>query len=153
MQTDYSLQSAVALWAFALGCFLCLVYDVLRIFRSGRNQNPILLFLLDAVFCLFASASFSVLFFNLSFGRMRGYAFVFGGLGFIAWRFTVSRLFMMLMLKFRDMLLGFLNSVKFGVMRLCKGLFRRVYTKVYCRKAVIRARRGFGIYKKIRKEN
>ncbi len=153
MLIDYPLQSAVALWAFVLGCFLCGVYDVLRLFRLGRKQNPLLLFFLDVAFCVFASCSFSVLFFNLSYGRMRAYAFLFGGIGFLVWRLTVSRLFMMILLKIRNSILRFLNVIKDGILKLLKAASCRIYTFVYCRKMVLGAKQGFGIYKKIRKEN
>jgi len=60
---------------------------------------------------------------------------------------------MMLMLKLRDVLINFFNMIKNGVVKLCKSLYRRMYTKIYCQKAIVRAKRGFGMNKKIRKEN
>ncbi len=153
MQIDYSLQNAVALWAFVLGCCLCLIYDILRVFRLGKKQNPLLLFLLDVVYCLLVSVSFSVLFFNLTFGRMRAYGFLFGAAGFWAWRLTVSRLFMLLLIKLRDAVAKFMNSLKIGVQSFITRLVRRVYTKIYCEITITRAKRGFGMYKSTRKEN
>ncbi len=153
MGTDYFLQNVVVFWSLLLGCFLCAVYDILRIFRLGRSQNPLLLFVLDVLFCLFASLCFSVLFFNLTFGRMRAYAFVFGLLGFVIWRLTVSRLFVMILLKIRAALNSFVNKTKSGIQRFIKSCICRIYTKLYCQKAIRAVKHGFGFNKKIRKEN
>ena len=140
MQGQYLLQSALALWSVALGAFLCAVYDVFRLFRLRRKQNAVLLFFCDFAFCVISAVCMSVLFFNLSYGRMRAYSFVFVLIGFLIWRFTVSRFVMSLMLKFITMACRIMNSIKMRVIGVCKHISRRIYTSVYCKRALADAR-------------
>ncbi len=153
MQIDYSLHTAIAIWSVALGCFLCVVNDFFRAFRLGKRQNPVLVFFSDLLFCLIAASSFAILFFNLSFGRMRAYAFVFGGLGFLIWRMTVSRLFMLMLKKLYSLASRILNSIINGIREFLKSLLLHINTRLYCQRICKKAQKGFGLYKKMRKEN
>ncbi len=102
----------LALASLCVGAFLCAVYDVFRLFRLVREQNGVALFLSDLLFCIIASLCMTVLFFNLSFGRMRAFAFVFALIGFLIWRSTVGRVVMLLMKKLLAILKKLLNSIK-----------------------------------------
>lgn len=136
MQNEYSLHFALALWSVILGAFLCSVYDIFRLFRLNKRQNNVVLFINDISFCLIATLCFMLLFFNLSHGRMRAYAFVLAVVGFLIWRFTVSYVVMNVMQRLFDFVSRCLNSAK---MRACKALAllsRRIYTRFYCRRSI-----------------
>ena len=141
------IQTALAFWAFVTGIFLCAVYDVFRVLRLRRKVNGIMLFVADFAFCLVSAVAMLVLFFNLSFGKVRIYAFVFAVLGFLLWRFTVGRAFVALVGKVMDFLYSIASSVK----RYLKKLFRRneryLKTKIYCRGLVNKSKHGFGMLK------
>ncbi len=138
----------LALWAVAVGAFLCAVYDIFRILRLRRKQNFVALFFFDLLFCLIATVCLLILFFNLSYGRVRVYALALAFVGFLIWRFTVSRAVIALCLRiiaFAERLFG---SAKRRVGSFCKRTFNRIYTSCYCRKAVREASKGFGIIKR-----
>ncbi len=136
MQGEYLLHSALALWSVAVGAFLCAVFDVFRLFRLRRAQNAAVLFICDFTFCVISAVVMLVLFFNLSYGRIRAYAFVFALIGFLIWRFTVSRLVMTLMLRFVTAACKILNLIKMRVYGIFKRISRRVYTCYYCNRTV-----------------
>ncbi len=127
---------ALAVWSLIVGAFLCAVYDIFRLFRLCRRQNALLLFFCDLLFCLFATVCLLLLFFNLSYGRMRLYAFALSVAGFLIWRFTVSRFVMSLLLKLIKRAEKILNSIKMRVIAKGKRISRRIYTKRYCKNAV-----------------
>ena len=133
MQNEYSLHFLLALWSFILGVFLSAVYDVFRLTRlMKRKQSIFTVFVSDFVFCIISSLCMTVLFFNLSYGRMRGYAFVLVLVGFYVWRITMGRLFMALMRRAVDLVSGLLNSIKMRVCHAYKKQMRRIYTASYC---------------------
>ncbi|MBR5746139.1 MAG: spore cortex biosynthesis protein YabQ, partial [Clostridia bacterium] len=84
----------LSLWSAAAGAFLCAVYDIFRLCRIGRKAGAAELFFADLLFCLFVYAVFALLFFNLTHGKVRWFAFAFAACGFRLWRATVSRVFM-----------------------------------------------------------
>lgn len=136
MSNEYFLHNALAVWSLMVGAFLCAVYDVFRLFRLRRKQNFLLLFFCDILFCLFATICFLLLFFNLSYGRMRLYAFALSVIGFLIWRFTVSRFVMMLLLKILMLAEKLLNSIKMRISAKIKRILRYIYTKRYCKTAI-----------------
>lgn len=147
MQNEFFLHTALALWSVAVGAFICAVYDLFRIFRLRRRQNAIVLFLCDLLFCAIATVCMLVLFFNLSYGRVRAYAFVFAFFGFLAWRFTVSRAVISLCLRLVSCAERLLHLIKMRLMSLFMRLSRKIYTAFYCKITVKKARRGFGLKK------
>lgn len=136
MQGEYLLHSALALWSVALGAFLCAVYDVFRLFRILKKQNAVVLFICDVAFCIISAVCMMIMFFNLSYGRMRAYAFVFALAGFLIWRFTVSRAVMSLMKRLVTAVYNLLNSAKMRVKRFIKRISHRIYTIYYCKKNI-----------------
>ena len=136
MQEVYLQHFELALWSLIVGMFLCAVYDVFRLFRLRRAQNAILFFVNDFVFCLICAVSMCVLFFNLSYGRIRAYAFAFALIGFLIWRVTVSRFVMAIMNRIVNMVFGFFKLTKMRVYVIVKNVSRRIYTKRYCNRAV-----------------
>ncbi len=136
MEVDFRLQSLLALWSIVTGAFLCAVYDVFRVMRIRRRQNAAVMFLFDLAFCLIASVTMSVLFFNLSFGKMRAFSFVLAVVGFLVWRFTVSRLVMYVMNLVLDRLIGIYKACKLYMMSRVARAYSRLSTAYYCRKTV-----------------
>ena len=136
MNNEYLLHMALAVWSVMLGAFLCAVYDVFRLFRLVRKQNAVIVFISDFIFCIFSAVCLLILFFNLSYGKVRFYALAFVIVGFMVWRFTVSRLVMMLLLKLIRQVKRLLASIKMRIDERLKRLLRRIYTKRYCRYAV-----------------
>lgn len=152
MGVDYSLHTILALWSLAVGAFLCVVYDLFRITRLRHKQNAVVLFISDFVYCIIAAITMTVLFFNLSYGRMRAYAFAFAIIGFLVWRVTVSRLAITLLNKLIDRIEKLLNSIIMRVSVVITRIARRIYTSVYCNTAVKSASNGCSLLIK-RKEN
>ena len=134
---------ALSVASLVLGAFLCAVYDVFRVFRLRRKANPAVLFVSDALYSSIVSLSLLLLYFNFTYGRVRVYAFVIALLGFLAWRFTVSRLAIGLCMKLIDLALSNLNSLKMRAVRIIKRASRRIYTDYYCRATVKRSKYGF----------
>ncbi len=142
MESEYFLHTALALWSVAVGAVLCAVYDVFRAFRLRKRQNAVLLFTFDFLYCMIAAVFMLLLFFNLSYGKARAYAFLFALCGFLIWRFTVSRVFTALVIRISLFCERILNLIK---MRLCLAmiwLWRRIYTKIYCRRLITTAKNG-----------
>ena len=115
------IQTALGFWAFVTGIFLCAVYDIFRVLRLRRRVNGLMLFVADFAFCLVSAVAMLVLFFNLSFGKVRIYAFVFALLGFLLWRFTVGRAFVALVGRVID----FLHSIVSAIKTYLKKLYHR----------------------------
>ena len=136
MNNEYLLHMALALWSVILGAFLCAVYDIFRLLRLVRRQNAFVVFLCDFIFCVFSAVCLLVLFFNLSYGRVRFYALALAIAGFLVWRFTVSRLVMTLLVKLIKRIKKLLISIKMRISVRLKRLSRRIYTKRYCKKAI-----------------
>ena len=93
MSVSYSLFYLLALWAWILGVISGFVYEFFRLLHRLHPRATWLIFLEDLLFCLFCTCGMLLLFFNLSYGRMRLYAFVFAGIGFLLWYCTAGKLF------------------------------------------------------------
>lgn len=84
--TEYFLCSLL------LGVFLGVVYDVFRLIRIILPKNNTIIFFEDILFCMFSTASFLILAFNVGSGRIRGMA-AFGTLfGFSLYYSTLGKL-------------------------------------------------------------
>ena len=127
MHSDYFFHTVLALWAVAVGAFLCAVYDVFRVLRLRRKQNRVVLFFLDLLFCLIATLCLLILFFNLSYGRVRVYALALAFVGFLIWRFTVSRAVIAVCLKFIAFSEKVFGSAKKRICSFCKRMLRYIY--------------------------
>ncbi len=120
---------SLVIWSLAAGGVLCLVYDIIRASRDlfgvsasvsemkkGRlfALKMICLILGDFLFCVFAAICFLIVSFCTNGGVFRGLILICGALGFALIRFTVSKIFMLLLLKVVfaiRKLLGFMYSV------------------------------------------
>lgn len=136
MQRDLFLDNVLAFWAFVVGMFLCVIYDLFRVGRMVKTPNAFFLFVSDVVFSLVATGSFLLLFFNLSYGRVRVYALAFALLGFLLWRFTVSRITVGITVKIIKFTEDFLKSQKRRVVFQIVKISRFIYTFGYLKTAV-----------------
>ncbi len=150
METNYFSLTLLALWAAMAGAFLCGVYDILRAFRISRSvkSKGIFLFIWDFLFCMLATVCMLLLFFNLTYGKARVYAFAFCGLGFVLWRITLGRLFTALLIRLIGWLSRLFEIAKNRLNALCGAVGRRIYTKNYCRRLVNRSATCFGMIKR-----
>ncbi len=133
MSTNYLLHSLLALWSLLLGAFLGFVYEFFRIFHRLHPRTAWLICIEDLLFACICSVCMMLLFFNLSFGRMRFFAFPGLILGFVIWYFTLGRLF-------RRICLGLSRRLGPPV-RYIKG-FVRTWMRTYVMS--VHARKGLG---------
>lgn len=142
MYIDYRLHFLLALWSLLCGGFLGAVYDV---FRSGRRAGRAWLFVSDLAFSVICTVTMLLLFFNLSFGRMRAYSFLLVLVGFLLWRASFGKLFFPLLCRVRracrDLVRRILSAAK---RKFCLAL-RFLYTKKYCRNKLLLAKHGYGL--------
>ena len=93
MSVSYHLHTMLALWSVLLGAFLGFCYEFFRFAHRLHPRAVWLIFIEDLLFSGICLVGMLLLFFNLSYGRMRLYAFVGVPTGFLLWYFTVGRLF------------------------------------------------------------
>lgn len=148
MGTEPFVQTAMVVWSLIIGAVLCGIYDVFRVMRLRKKQNSILLFINDFSFCIIATVFMLLMFFNLSYGRVRAYAFLFVFIGFMVWRYTISRLYMAVISKILEITDKILTSIKIRVSPYVKKASRKIYKT--CRKPFEKVK--FGRKFKKRKE-
>lgn len=137
----------LAVWSFACGVLLCGIYDIFCVSRLIKKQNALILFINDFLFCIIAALVMLVLFFNLSFGEPRLYAFLFALLGFLLWRYTVSRFYIWLIRRMVEFTSNLLNSIKTRIITFLKRVMRFIYNDFYCHQTAKRSKKGFGLLK------
>jgi len=140
---ELSSTALLALWSPLVGFFLCAVYDFFRIFRLRKKQNGIILFFNDLFFCLIATVTFLLLFFNLTYGRVRVFAVILALGGFALWRITVSALVIRLCLRIAALSERLSGYLKNYIKSKSKRLYLRMYTAVYCHQTVKESKKGF----------
>ena len=101
--------SMLVIASLALGAFLSAIF---RLARLIREQKGVILFINDFVYSIIAALCMTVLFFNLSYGRMRAFAFAFVIVGFFIWRISVGKIFMLLMSRLIRLIKRILKSIK-----------------------------------------
>lgn len=133
MSVTYSLFYLLALWAFLLGIASGFLYEFFRMLHRLHPRAVWLIFFEDLLFCMICVCGLLLLFFNLSYGRMRMYAFVFMAFGFLLWYFTVGKLF-------QKALSRFASIVRPRVARVKAWGYTNMQTVLFAR----RASKGFG---------
>lgn len=133
MSVEYSSFYFLALFAFLEGIFAGLFYEFFRLLHCLHPRATVLIFLEDILFCLGCACGMLLLFFNLSYGRMRMYAFVFAIAGFFVWYFTLGKLFRKSVSLFASLVRPRMQRVKaYG------------YTRVQTTRYMYMAKNGFG---------
>ena len=145
MSVSYHLHTMLALWSLLLGVFLGFCYEFFRFAHRLHPGAAWLIFFEDLLFSGLCLCGMLLLFFNLSYGRMRLYAFVGVPAGFILWYVTLGKLFRIACMR----LLGACRAIlgppvsmvrAWRYTRLCGIRLRRF------------ARRGFGAKKLLRRK-
>ena len=145
MSVAYHLHTELAFWSLLLGVFLGFCYEFFRFAHRLHPKAVWLIFLEDLLFSGICLLGMLLLFFNLSYGRMRLYAFVGVPAGFILWYVTLGRLFRVLCFRIRSRVLALLGPPVTYLLALLRTDFQR---RSMCR----RARRGFGIKKSLKRK-
>jgi len=147
METDYSLHFKLFFSSIINGLLLGFIYDIFRVSRMFFLKNRTLLFFEDLLYCFVCALSFTLLFYNFSFGQMRAYAFLGSIGGFCAYYFTIGRFTKIICEKVYAFLspkiLYIKNKIKAVSYMLKKCLFTDIMSRSYCRKAA----KGFGLLK------
>ena len=141
MSVSYSLHFLLAGWSLIAGFALGFLYEFFRLLHRLYHLALWLIFIDDLLFCLCCTGALSLLFFNLSFGQMRLYAFLCVAVGFAAWYFTLGTLFRKALSRLHRLLLPRWERLK-SCLR----------TKLEGQRYRHRARTGFGIQKHWRKQ-
>lgn len=141
MSVSYSLHFLLAGWSVLAGIALGFLYEFFRLLHRLHARSVLLLFLDDLLFCLCCTCALSLLFFNLSYGRMRLYAFAGFSAGFAIWYFTCGALFRKALSRLYRLILPRWNRLK-----------SHFYTEAEQARFYRRARTGFGVKKQWRKQ-
>lgn len=141
MSVSYSLHFLLAGWSVIAGIALGFLYEFFRLLHRLHRCALWLIFIDDLLFCMCGTCALALLFFNLSYGQMRLYAFVCVAIGFAVWYFTLGALFRKAVSRFRCML-----SPRWEMLK------SRWHTKSEGQRYRYRARKGFGIQKHWRKQ-
>ena len=141
MSVSYSLHFLLAGWSVIAGIALGFLYEFFRLLHRLHQRAVWLIFIDDLLFCMCCTCALSLLFFNLSFGQMRLYAFACLAAGFAVWYFTFGRLFRKALSRLHRLLLPRWEKRK-----------SRFHTKLEGYRYRHRARMGFGIQKHWRKQ-
>lgn len=141
MSVSYSLHFLLAGWSVLTGLVLGFLYEFFRLMHRSHPRAYPLIFLEDVVFSLFVTCAMLLLFFNLSYGRMRLYAFVGVAGGFAVWYFTLGKLFC--------------KALSYAASKL-RPHAERIKANGYTRKEAVRflqrAKKGFGAGQWIRRK-
>ena len=100
MSVSYHLHTMLALWSLLLGVFLGFCYEFFRFAHRLHPGAAWLIFFEDLLFSGVCLCGMLLLFFNLSYGRMRLYAFVGVPAGFVLWYVTLGKLFRLACMRF-----------------------------------------------------
>ena len=141
MSVSYSLHFLLAGWSVIAGIALGFLYEFFRLLHRLHRRALWLIFIEYLLFCLCCTCALLLLFFNLSYGQMRLYAFACIAIGFAVWYFTFGRLFRKALSRLYRMLFPRWEKLK-----------DRFYTKLEGQRYRRRARLGFGIRKHWRKQ-
>ena len=142
MSVSYHLHTLLALWSLLLGVFLGFCYEFFRFAHRLHPGAVWLIFLEDLLFSGICLCGMLLLFFNLSYGRMRLYAFVGVPTGFVLWYFTLGRLFRLACLRLVAKLRPPAAYLRATVRTFLQG-----------RRLAHRAGNGFGIKKQLRRKS
>ncbi len=111
------------LYSIPAGAAFCLLYDLIRIVRKCVRPHPAVDFLLDIfywVVCAFATFSLFLIF---SSGQIRWYVFFGLLVGFLLFRFTLSRW----IIRFSFRLIDLLRRLLRRIGRVLRPVFRKIF--------------------------
>lgn len=141
MSVEYSLHFWLAIWSVLAGFAFGFLYEFFRLAHRLHPRLYALIFLEDLLFCTLCACGMLLLFFNLSYGRMRMYAFVGVLIGFAVWYFTFGKLFRIFLMRLSAFIRPRVSLVS-SVIR----------TRICAMCLVHHARHGFGTQKIIKRK-
>ncbi len=146
-ELSQSSLAALAVASLLFGLIAALLYDVFRIRRIAINI-PILWHFEDFLFMVACGCAFSVLFYEYTSGKVRGFAFAAAICGFCIYRQTLGRLIMAASEKiikfvkyiFRKLVLPPINFVK-GILLRVLGFVKKLLLALLSRFTLLLKRR------------
>ncbi len=91
-------QLIAFLTSLAVGCVFCLIYDIFRAIRKSFNRTRYAVFFEDILYSLICGVIGFLFLLAAAGGEIRAFALVGMGVGFFICRFTLSRLFLPILL-------------------------------------------------------
>lgn len=91
-------QLIASLTSLAVGCVFCLIYDIFRAIRKSFNRTRYAVFFEDILYSLICGVIGFLFLLAAAGGEIRAFALVGMGVGFFICRFTLSRLFLPILL-------------------------------------------------------
>lgn len=102
----------------ALGILLCVYYDVIRAVLISRKSGKILIFSGDLFFWITSALVVFLFLLSRTNGELRGYVFVSIGIGFLFFKFTLSKILMLI--------LGFILVRYYKLLKLIGNIFLKM---------------------------
>lgn len=120
-------QKTVFLYFLAVGVFLGIVFDVLRIKREFFGTSRLVLFFDDLAYMLFCTCVLILGVFRVNNGNLRWFEFLSPCIGFLAYRATVSKLVIKFFFFLSRLIKRIFRAVCTLLLRLLKTLFKPMF--------------------------
>lgn len=102
--TTISLQPKIFLYSFVLGIMISIYFDLFKAIRVLHKFSNLQVFFQDIAFFLVVTPSVFIFLIAFTYGVLRGYVLIGLVLGFVIWRITLSRYFILIMAYFFGLL-------------------------------------------------
>ena len=120
-------QKIVFLYFFAVGVFLGIVFDVLRIKREFFGTSRLVLFFDDFAYMLFCTCVLILGVFRVNNGNLRWFEFFSPCIGFLAYRATLSKLVIKFFFFLSRLIKRIFRAVCNFLLRILKTIFKPVF--------------------------
>lgn len=120
-------QKIVFLYFFAVGVFLGIVFDVLRIKREFFGTSRLVLFFDDLAYMLFCTCVLILGVFRVNNGNLRWFEFFSPCIGFLAYRATLSKLVIKFFFFLSRLIKRIFRAVCNFLLRILKTIFKPVF--------------------------
>ena len=106
-----ALQLQTSVCSFFLGSLLCVFYDVIKAFRLSSGSKTTAVFAADIIFSFVAAIITFLFLLSTTNGEIRGYVLFLEALGFLIFRFTLSKFLLKILIKLSGLFLRAVNYV------------------------------------------
>ena len=120
-------QKIVFLYFLAVGVFLGIVFDVLRIKREFFGTSRLVLFFDDLAYMLFCTCVLILGVFRVNNGNLRWFEFFSPCIGFLAYRATLSKLVIKFFFFLSRLIKRIFRAVCIFLLRILKTIFKPVF--------------------------
>ena len=121
-------QLIAFLTSLAVGCVFCLIYDIFRAVRKSFKRNAAAVFFEDILYSLLCGVIGFCFLLGTTGGDLRAFAFIGMGAGFFICRFTLSRVFLPVLL----FVIRILRRVFGGISRVSAAVFSAI-DRAFCK--------------------